>query len=239
MPIRNDHIDAVMAELSRFGIQGVLGERGKHLEVRWRYASGQERFIIVPKTPSDHRGALNCRSDTRRLLREDGVQPPTPQVVQFQKAMSLPRPDDLGAVRLKKLEEDFAGLLDWVGDLDAKLNEVLARLANAKVSMAVSFDLPQKAQAVAEEPVMAAEPVAVAPKIPGKNGKRKDALLGALKPGVWTSLGEIVCASGLQSKDVSQSLNYLKKTGHVENGLRGMWRKLPTQASQEAQSAQG
>jgi len=129
MGIRNDCIDAVMSELSRFGIQGVLGERGKHMEIRWRYASGQERFIIVPKSPSDHRASLNARGDTRRLLKEDNVQPPAPQVVQFQKAMSLPRPDDLAAVRLRKLEEDFVGLLDWVGDLDVKLNEVLARLA--------------------------------------------------------------------------------------------------------------
>jgi len=239
MGIKNDHIDAVISELSRFGIQGVLGERGKHMEVRWRYANGKERFIIVPKTPSDHRGALNCRSDTRRLLREDGVQPPPPQVVQFQRAMSLPRPDDLGAVRLKKLEEDFAGLLDWVGDLDAKLNEVLARLANAKVSMAVSFELPQKIEAHQEEAVTVSFPQLEPQKASGNRGKRKDLLLNALRPGVWTSLGELAKLSGMSGQHVSQSLNYLKKTGHVENGLRGMWRKLPAQAVQEAKSASG
>lgn len=241
MGMRNDCVDAVMSELSRFGIQGVLGERGKHLEVRWRYANGQERFTIVPKTPSDHRASLNARSDTRRLLKEDGVQLPSPQVVQFQKAMQLPKPDDFGAVRLRKLEEDFAGLLDWVGDLDAKLTEILARLANAKIT--VSFELPKPVQVV-EEPAaeIVAAPKVVVPKYDGNYGKRKYAVLGALKFGVWMPLAEITRAAGVGVKETSAALHYLKKLGQVEHGLRGMYRKVlleTSQLPQEAASASG
>jgi hypothetical protein len=68
MTQRMEHLEPVLDELERYGLKSEIGDRGKHLEIRWNTPMG-ERFIIMPKTPSDWRGALNSRSDLRKMLR--------------------------------------------------------------------------------------------------------------------------------------------------------------------------
>lgn len=219
--MKNDCVEAVLSELERFGLKGVVGDRGKHLEIRWQYSDGRERFQIVPSTPSDNRGALNARGDVRRRLREDGVQPPPAEVIQFNRALNLPKPEDFGVVRLAKLEKDFETLLDITVELNCQLSTLQERLSNAKVS--ISFDIPSAPTLPAVAPVEAAKLVTTKQ----HGGRRKDKILKVLAPGGWVETAEIIRLTGLRQKDVYSGLAYMKKIGELEGDGRGNYRVVP------------
>ena len=129
MTQRNEDIDRVMDELERHGLRGVVSDRGKHLEVAWETPHGR-RFVIAARTGSDWRGGLNLRSDCRKLLRADNIQPKQISELTFQRAMSLPK---AMPPRGETLQKDVDTLTDLVFDLQAQLSALQERLDSAAV----------------------------------------------------------------------------------------------------------
>jgi hypothetical protein len=99
--MRNDCIDAAIAELEANGIRDVvIAHGGKHPQLRFKINGGAQHIFAVSGTPSDHRSAANTRRDLRKLLRDAGVlAPPEP------KPPPVKTPD-----RLSLLEQRVAAL---------------------------------------------------------------------------------------------------------------------------------
>jgi hypothetical protein len=215
MGARNECVEAVLLELERFGLKGEVSALAKHMEIAWHYPDGTRRIQIVPATPSDHRAALNSRGDVRRQLRADNVQKPERPVVSLGKALQLPSPNDFAANRLARLEKDVEGLLDLVVELTSQLAETQARLSNARVITTLSFEA---------QPVMV--PVET-PAVPHRKGSRQEGIMSALSNGQWRYRNDIAEEVKADVKLVSACLSNLRAKGLVENGLRGLWRKVP------------
>jgi len=72
--VKNDCLEAALAELAAAGIRDVAQSRGgKHIQLRWSVNGHGLRVYSLPATPSDVRSSHNTRAGIRRLLREDGV----------------------------------------------------------------------------------------------------------------------------------------------------------------------
>jgi hypothetical protein len=68
---RNDALEAVIAELRKWGITPIVEPGGKHLRVRWM--TSRPRMTTVSRAASGGWGvAKKARCDVRRQLREDG-----------------------------------------------------------------------------------------------------------------------------------------------------------------------
>jgi hypothetical protein len=69
-PLRNNEVVSVVRELADHGItRPQIEQTSKSIKIIWM--QGQQRCMVVcSRTPSDHRGALNARATTRRLLRQ-------------------------------------------------------------------------------------------------------------------------------------------------------------------------
>jgi hypothetical protein len=232
MSQRNEHLELVMDELERYGLRGEVGERGKHLEIAFETPLGR-RFIIMPKTPSDWRGAMNSRSDLRKILRKDNLQPKVISQLSFQKAMSLPKPQAMPPELI--LQKDVNELIDLVFELQsqfAAIQELNAMLINkmstAKVTSTIQFG---------EEPLSEANDlvVEIEKKFPvldqviHKEGPFRE---GTMQARIFSCLTEqyqsahdIVKQSGANLKFVATTLSTIKKRGFAEIGLRGMWRR--------------
>jgi len=224
--MRNELVDVTLEELAKFGLKGTVEDRGKHLGIVWSY-NNQEHTTIVARTPSDHRAYLNCRGDVRRQLRNANVQKPPAEVVQFQRAMQLPKPTDNGHVKLANLERDFEALLDLTVDLQTQLALLQAKLSNAKVT--ITFDGAKPSYVIPAE-VVAKLGASTPRKLRTESTTSGLSLLDKLATGRWTSLAELVspnCSTkSLEYQRTTSMLHYLKKLGKVENGQRGMWRKV-------------
>jgi len=233
--MRNAEVEAVQSELERYEIRSEIIERGKHLEVAWCY-NGLKGSTIVARTGSDVRGWLNARGEVRRWLRTNNV--PLPVYTQprvLQKALSLPLQTDTGPARLAALEQNFDALLDMVADLSAAHAELLSTLAslnarfnNMRIVSHISFEEP--ALVVAQP---SAEVVPILSLVERKPAVRNTgsasgsaAVLEHIKDGRWYDRKDIASALGSDPTRVSQTLNYLSTKGLVENGQRGMWRKV-------------
>ena len=219
MSPRNECVDRVLEELERYGLQGTVSERGKHLEIAWQYRDGQQRQTFVPKTASDWRSSLNARGDVRKTLRADGIQLPASTIVTFQKAMSLPKLPIHGLTREQALQKDVDALIDLVFELGKNLSETQERLDNMKVTTTVSF---AKAEVV---PVVEAEQ---APQPKRKVGAMRQKVLDQFQGGRWVSRGDVIKAVGKGSdKVVSNHLLRLRKEGIIELGQRAQYRLNP------------
>lgn len=117
--MRNECLDAAIAELSSAGVRDVKRSYGsKHLQLRWVVnGSGIERMYSLPITPSDWRSASNTRATIRRILREDGMlkvtepKPPRPKP---------PNQVELLKRQIKMLEERNAALERRLAVLEQK-----------------------------------------------------------------------------------------------------------------------
>src|ERR1700677_2013035 len=137
MTQRNEHLELCLEELERYGLKGEISERGKHLELAWVSPLGR-RFVIAPKTPSDWRSSLNMRSDLRKLLRADNLQPKQVSNLTFQKAMSLPKQPTINKELL--LQNDVDALTDLVFDLQSQLSLLQNKMNSMRVVARIEFD---------------------------------------------------------------------------------------------------
>lgn len=237
---RMEHIELAMEELERYGLKGEVSERGKHLEIGWETPLGR-RFVIVPKTPSDWRGCLNSRSDVRKLLRADNLQPKAINELTFQKAMSLPKAPVLPREQL--LKNDIDALTDMVFELQSSLavlqqqNDMLQERMNSatvvsKITSSISFSRePQPAPlGIVDNGDEIIEVVEKTWNIPShKSGPfRKGSAMGdviAALTDVFQSKHDIAKRLQLPLFTVNQALFKGKRAGFVEHGLRNMYRR--------------
>lgn len=222
MSQRMEHLEPVLNELERYGLKGEVGERGKHLEIRWNTPNG-ERFIIMPKTPSDWRGALNSRSDLRKLLRADNMQPKPISELTFQKAMSLPKP--VSITREQFLQNDVDALADLVFELQSRLSDMQAMMTalHDKVSSARVVSYIQYGEDVkSTAPEAQAAPTSDMP--PFRPGT-KSSLLYSVLTYQFKDVKDIARESGIPVKHAAVILWKAKLKGYVEKGLRGNWRR--------------
>lgn len=251
-PTTNEEVTAALRELKQLGLKGTVSHKGKHLIVEWVLPSGGRRFIQTSCTPSDWRGALNVRARVRRLLKLDGIHVPVeaPKSGILEKALKLPEPvtpPETLAARVERLEKDVEGLLDLLGELQSQVKrggEALSSAANVLLGVQAE---PLEALEE-EETVTSSEPwvkllSAVKTKSRGvgvhsklgtprrealANGKSlKDMCLECLSF-QWQHRDVILKRyPDLKYDSIGGILQYLKKDGLVENGLRGLWRKTP------------
>lgn len=230
---RHEIIDLLMEEIERYGLKGEVNDRSKHLEFSWEGPHGR-RFIIVAKTPGDHRASLNSRADLRRMLKADGLSIVKPsQTALFAKAMSLPKapyftPDD----RFKIMSNDVETLTDLVvfqQDVIASLQRSILALENKFSTMKVTTQVSFTEQVVAAEAAQPVEQVIIRnygdQDWTPRKGSNQRAVLDTLTT-QWCSAVEISGLVDVGLKQVNTILSKLKKAGYAENSLvsRGYWR---------------
>lgn len=224
MSQRNEHIDLVMEELQRYGLRGEIGDRGKHLEIAFETPMGR-RFVIVARTPSDWRAGLNTRSDLRRILKADNMQPKVISQFTFQKAMSLPKATAVAPELV--LQADVNELVDLVFELQSQMvvlreqNQFLQdRMNSARVVSRIEFGELSSADGVAVE---------IEKKFYDKNlpfrGSSTQGKIFACLTFQYKSIYDVVEESGIPMKYVATTLSKAKKRGFAEFGLRGQWRR--------------
>lgn len=208
----SDEAEAALTELAKFGVKGEVYDRGKHLSVEWNYGDGRYRQVFTARTGSDWRGPLNTRARVRRMLREDAIQLPSPSVVIFEKALNLPKPTDFAAEKLRRLEGDVEALADLCLEQTLRIEALEKRLAGLRVT--VSFE-----ETVVTSVVPVQAPIQ-------KTWGRSASILQFLDDGRWHAKTDIEKALNISKHTASHALNYLRSTNKVENGQRGMWRKI-------------
>jgi hypothetical protein len=114
-------LQAVVSELRAVGIEPHIEQGGSHIKVSWKHKD-EPRLIVVAKTLSDSRGALNTRARVRRQLRKDGVgaTPPSP----------INKPSkDLQPLyeRIRNLEGQLAAFTDLFLDVAPTLSAMLTQ----------------------------------------------------------------------------------------------------------------
>jgi hypothetical protein len=233
MSQRQEHLDLLIEELERYGLRGEISERGKHLEVAWNAPAGR-RFVIAPKTPSDWRSGLNTRSELRKLLRADNLQPKQINELSFQKAMSLPKPTIAPQLMLQK---DVDALVEMVFEMQAQIVAVSEQntiLQDKMNSITVVSRIEFAGQTKSEDADILLE---VSRKLydnvvketsvkerPFREGSAQDKIYSCLTE-QFQSVHKIVDQSGVNLKYVATTLSKAKRLGFAELGLRGMWRR--------------
>jgi hypothetical protein len=231
MTQRNEDVDTILEELERYGLRGEVGHRGGgHLEIAWNAPQGR-RFIIVAKTPSDWRARLNNRSDLRKMLRADGLQPKAISELSFQKAMSLPRQPTIS--KELALQNDVDALTDIVLEMQDSIielknqNQLLHdKLSSITVVSAIRFaghDKPEDADLTLQVSRKLYEDVKdhFGP-FRANSTQSKILSYTSLQ---YKTVHEIVEQSGVAIKYVATTLSEAKKLGYLESGLRGSWRR--------------
>lgn len=232
MTMRNEVTDLLLEELEKHGLKGAINDRSKHLEVSWTLPNGETRFIIAPKTPSDWRSGMNCRSDLRKMLRADNVALKQESVTSFTRAISLPKESIVSqAAHEKALRQDVATLSDLVLELYdqnqlmvAQISSILDKMSSISVVSTVMSNVSFTGQAQVSEQFASEQPE-YKPLTKGSTTSN-EIVLNCVKY-EWTAKTDIQKNSGLNQGVVSQCLIRLRKRGLVENGLRGQWRKKP------------
>lgn len=224
MSSTSEHEERLRRELTDVGITPDISRtNGGHMRIRWR-AGGNLRSVLTSWTPSDHRSALNARARIRAFLREDGLLgKPKQEPSTLVKALSLPVPREPDNVRISRLENDIAALLDIVNDLTAKM---------ITHGIKLSDDVP----ALPPTPTYVhAEARPQKKRKVGERGWEHDFLLCVGYQA--TPFSQIVARAGCTYGNASVRLNVLKKAGLVENTMRGMWRKKATNGNGGAHTA--
>jgi len=233
-PLRNACVTAVRDELDRYELKSEAEVvNNGHVEVSWEW-NGQRRRSRMSATPSDCYAHLKALAAVKRILRQDGVQPPPPKsrnVVTLSHALSAPKPVPLPVERIAKLESDFDGLLEMLVESQGHLELANAEIASLKHQFAnmritVSFDaaVPASISANVPAPVVTREKRTYAP----RSGESQVArVLKVLHPGGWMHTQTIQKEAQVPLASMGAILNLLKKSGKVENGQRGWWRLVP------------
>lgn len=118
---RLDHIRIVQDELRRYGLASTLERTGSgHCAITWMGFKGP-RTYVQSYSPSDNaRTALNARAQVRRMLREDGHEPPRQRERTALERLTTPgQPVDPLARRVAQLEYEMALMLDVLASLTA------------------------------------------------------------------------------------------------------------------------
>lgn len=224
MSSNGEHREQLERELAHVGIKADVGRtEGGHMRVRWTH-EGKLRSILTSWTPSDHRSTLNARSKIRQILREDGVydQPHDERPKPLQRALTVPIGRDPNCVRIERLEEDIAALLDIISELTGKLN---VKFDDAPVAAVTAADHPP----VVLPPVVltkAIRAMKAVPKARGPHPKCKHHSLLLAMDYSLVPIKLIARRTGRSYVAISVALGTLKKRGIVENPQRGMWRKV-------------
>lgn len=216
MTHHNDSIDRVMDELERYGLRGTISERGKHLEIAWETPLGR-RFVIAPRTPSDWRAGLNLRSDLRKLLKADNLQPKQITNLSFQKAMSLPK--EVLVTREQTLQNDVDSLVDLVFELQTQIAMLQTKFDTMRVVATIEFGAPAEVMQVEQH-----HPKQYQDNNPFRQGSAQYNIVNCLSH-QYKSVHDIVKETGVHLKYVATTLSKAKRLGCVELGLRGMWRR--------------
>ena len=222
MSQRNEHIDLLLEELERYGLKGQVSDRGKHLEVAWEAPLGR-RFVIAARTPSDWRTGLNTRSDLRRLLKADNLQPKQINELTFQRAMQLPKAREITNEQI--LQKDVDVLTDLVFELQstvAALQEQNIALAERMNSITVvsKIELGSPNQDPVEGPIKLYNGTGAPHK------ETKTSMVLNMLTAQFSPVSDLIRRSGLTRAHVNTILQKAKNAGLVENGLRGQWRKI-------------
>lgn len=243
MSQRNEIVDILVDELDRYGLRSEVSNRSKHVEVAWETPLGR-RFVIAPCTSSDWRAGFNARSQLRRMLKQDNLQPRVEASTSFQKAMALPKEPVVSVFdRERFLKQDVEALADLVMDLQNQLVSLQQQMTTATVTSTVTsiihFGAEQKApneavpekaveEAISQETVIHQEADAAYHAYSAPLGKTSQAVFDALTYR-YEPRHVIISRTQLDHTLVNQALMRLRKKGLVESGLRGMWRKVPKQ----------
>jgi hypothetical protein len=225
--MRNEITDLLIDELDRYGLKGQVDDRSKHLEVVWVGSQGR-RFLVVPKTPSDWRSGLNCRSDMRKILRADNEKIKEEDPLSFKKAMSLPKePIVTFAARERALQKDVETLCELVLELvekttiqQSQLSSILEKMNSIQVVSTVESTVSFTGQQVVEQP-HAERPTA---QRHGRSALTIAAVLEAM-PFEWTRVPVLIGHTGFGKATVYKALNILFEQGLVEHGPHATWRK--------------
>lgn len=221
--MRNECVDRVMDELERYGLKGEVGERGKHLEVAWVSPAGR-RFIIVPKTASDWRSSLNSRSDLRKLLRADNLQPRQISEITFQKAMSLPKPVVVN--REQSLQNDVDTLTDLVFELQSQMTALQDKIATMRVVSTIEYG-EQIVEEVVQSQIFTERTFSDMGQIPFRSTSQQYRIAACLTS-QFRPVKDIIQQSGAPIKYVYNTLCKAKKLGFAESGpILGTWRRKP------------
>lgn len=200
-----EHRKHLERDLRNAGIKPEISRTGSgHMRIDFE-AGGQPQFILTSWTPSDHRSTLNARARIRKILRTTGMLNKAVPVGKLDKALSTPMPTDPFGERIEYLERTVDTLLD--------LCAVLAERAG------VDLEPP----APPPEPVI--EPPVIMMKTEHHQSKLRDLL--SVMTFNWLPVADIVARSGHERRAMVSALAYAKKQGLVENGQRGMWRRVP------------
>jgi hypothetical protein len=111
--MRNEELDAVLAELKRAGVRDpVVSTGGRHLQVRWQVGA-VVRFYTVSISGSDWRGPRNAAAEVRRMLKGDGL-----LAAQADPPGAPPPKAAAWRVEIERLEKRVAKLEAKVADSD-------------------------------------------------------------------------------------------------------------------------
>lgn len=228
--MRNEITDLLLDELQKYGIEGNVDSRTKHLEVWWIGNHGR-RFVIAAKTASDWRAAMNVRSDMRKILRQDEQELEQKKPTAFSKAMALPKlPLLTTSQRELILQKDVELLSELVFELQVQNNElltkvgaVLEKMNSITVTSTVVSNINFSSQSIEK-------PSFVAPSQHQYERNVKGNFLPMI-PFEWTHvsvfLQKMNAVTVKEKKTVYTRLQYFKRIGKVEHGTYGMWRRVP------------
>lgn len=204
-----EHRKHLERDLRNAGIKPEISRTGSgHMRFDFE-AAGKSYFILTSWTPSDHRATLNARARIRKILRATGMLNKAVPVTKLDKALAAPVPTDPFAERIEYLEHTVDTLLD--------LCAVLAERAGV--------DLEPPEAPPEPEPAVVYDPTIFHRANTPRHSKVYD-LLSAMTFN-WLPVADIVKRSGHERRAMVSSLAYAKQQGLVENGQRGMWRRVP------------
>lgn len=226
MSVMRKRSEVVVRELRKYNIEptAISALGSGHIRIEWVYG-GRTFYQVIPNSPSDVRGPLNERAETRRMLRSVGAKPPTKERPQttFQKAISLPQPVDPLSVRVERLESEVDALLDMLSELREQFNNTTWRVEG------VMTPIGRPAAPEQPQPVVEKRP----PERPPGKKTPSTQQLSVLKllSEDWTSYRTISQLTG-RRRSTGSDLRQLKLKGLVENSreklncgsVRGYWK---------------
>jgi hypothetical protein len=123
--MKNEYLDAALAELGKFDVESTLANGGRHQKLSWQIDGRPRRTIAISGSPSDACGLLNLRAQIRRALRADGAAPPDNARHMAKQILLAPAPVEPVAQRVERLEREVTELQDIVVELLSKLEQPL------------------------------------------------------------------------------------------------------------------